>query len=315
MRNLEEFREFYHQSLMPDLVELEEQRQEAVQKLLTTLIPALALTVILAFLLRSWGDVPLYILFLSIPLTIFIFHSYTKNYINDFKERVIRKIVAFIDTHLKYTKQDYIPKMDFQRSKIFLQSPDCYLGDDRVSGFVGTTKIDFSEIRAQYRTRDSKGRTHYHTFFHGLFFAADFNKNFAGRTIVLPDTAEQLFGGLGQLLQSWNMSRPQLIRLEDPEFEKLFAVYGDDQVEARYILSTSLMKRIVDFKKAANRTLYLSFVDSYVYVAIAYGRNLLEPSIFKTLLAFGPIQQYFEDLQVAIGIVEDLNLNTRIWSK
>ncbi|MFT5169968.1 MAG: hypothetical protein ACI8Q2_000583, partial [Candidatus Omnitrophota bacterium] len=43
--------------------------------------------------------------------------------------------------------------------------------------------------------------------------------------------------------------------------------------------------------------------------------NLFEPRIFKTLLDFKPIEEYFEDLSFAIGIVEDLNLNTRIWSK
>jgi hypothetical protein len=33
------------------------------------------------------------------------------------------------------------------------------------------------------------------------------------------------------------------------------------------------------------------------------------------LIDFAPIQEYFEDLQLAIGIADDLNLNTRIWSK
>ena len=35
----------------------------------------------------------------------------------------------------------------------------------------------------------------------------------------------------------------------------------------------------------------------------------------RNYLAPRDIQQYFDDLQFAIGIVEDLNLNLRIWSK
>nr|HDN00938.1 DUF3137 domain-containing protein [Deltaproteobacteria bacterium] len=46
-----------------------------------------------------------------------------------------------------------------------------------------------------------------------------------------------------------------------------------------------------------------------------YDRPLFEPGIFKSMLDFSEIKKYFEDLQVAIGIVEDLNLNTRIWSR
>ena len=109
--------------------------------------------------------------------------------------------------------------------------------------------------------------------------------------------------------------RDQLVKLEDPEFEKHFVVYSKDQIEARYILSTSLMRRIVDFKKKTKKDIHLSFVGSKVYVAISYVRDLFEPRVFQTLLSFEPIQQYFEDLSLAIGIVDDLNLNTRIWTK
>ena len=143
----------------------------------------------------------------------------------------------------------------------------------------------------------------------------DFNKHFKGRTVVLPDTAEKLFGGLGKLFQSWNIGRGELVKLEDPEFEKEFAVYGNDQVEARYILSTSLMKRIVDFKRKTGKKIFLSFVGSRVFVAVSFRKDLFEPKVFSTVLAFEPIQEYFEDLQLAIGIVDDLNLNLRIWTK
>ena len=130
-----------------------------------------------------------------------------------------------------------------------------------------------------------------------------------------PDIAESLLGKFGQRLQSLNILRGELVKLEDPEFERHFSVYSNDQIEARYILSMSLMKRIVDFKQRTGRKIYMSFVGSKVFVAISYRRNLFEPRIFKTLLDFEPIRQYFEDLELAIGIVDDLNLNTRIWSK
>ena len=164
-------------------------------------------------------------------------------------------------------------------------------------------------------TRDGRGNRHYHTFFKGLFFIADFNKDFRSKTFVLPDTAERMLGGLGAMFQKMNASRPPLVKLEDPEFEKLFVVYGDDQVESRYILSTSLMRRIVDFKRKTKRQVYLSFIKSKVYVAVWYKRDLFEPRVFQTMLDFSPIQQYFEDLLLATSIVDDLNLNTRIWSK
>jgi len=106
-----------------------------------------------------------------------------------------------------------------------------------------------------------------------------------------------------------------LIKLENPEFEKYFVVYGSDQIESRYILSPSFMERLVTYRKKVGSQVYFSFVNSYIFIAIPTKRNLFEPNLLKNLTDFNHIKTYFEDLSLLIGAVEDLNLNTRIWSK
>ncbi|HOL89867.1 MAG TPA: DUF3137 domain-containing protein, partial [Anaerohalosphaeraceae bacterium] len=83
----------------------------------------------------------------------------------------------------------------------------------------------------------------------------------------------------------------------------------------RYILSPSLMERILQFRQKTGRRIFLSFVNSKLYLAVWFDRPLFEPKLFRSLLDFQTIQEYFGDIQLAVGIVEDLNLNTRIWSK
>ena len=138
------------------------------------------------------------------------------------------------------------------------------------------------------------------------FFEARFAKNFVSRTFVMPND-------FPRKLAAWNHWRGDVIKLEDPEFDKMFRVYGDSQIESRYILSTNLMSRLVKFNQKAGRKVYLSFVDGFVYIAIPYRHNLFEPRLFKTMMSFNPLKEYFQDLQLMIGIVEDLNLNRRIW--
>ena len=75
------------------------------------------------------------------------------------------------------------------------------------------------------------------------------------------------------------------------------------------------MRRISEFKKKLKSSLYLSFTGSHVHLAISRTRNMFEPRLLRTVLDFGLIEEYVEDLELALGIVEDLNLNTRIWSK
>jgi hypothetical protein len=72
------------------------------------------------------------------------------------------------------------------------------------------------------------------------------------------------------------------------------------------------MARLVLFKKKVKRNIYISFVDSKIYIAVEYAEDLFETLLFKTMLGFTPIRDYFETLQLMLGIVDELNLNCRI---
>ena len=321
MKTIEELYQYYQTDLLTDLTILENVRKKVARKVTFAIVILGILAFLLLFFLFTLHD-PLFmiLLFANGGIGFLIYYLFTKDYVKRFKIGIIGKIVNFIEPNLVYSKDKCIPEPIYMESNIFPRRPDRYRGEDYVTGMVGKTEIAFSEIHSEYKieTRDRKGGRHeyWHTVFKGIFFIADFHKDFSGETLVLPDTAERLFGNvLGSLLQSWNVKRGQLIKLEDPEFEKFFVVYGSDQIEARYILSTSLMKRITDFKKKTGEQIYISFVRGKVDVAISRSENLFEPRVFKTLLDFSPIQRYFEDLELAIGIVDELNLNTRIWSK
>ena len=71
----------------------------------------------------------------------------------------------------------------------------------------------------------------------------------------------------------------------------------------------------VKFRKKAGRKLYVSFIENKIYIAIEYEEDLFEPKLFQSMLNFSPIREYFENLQLMISIVQDLNLNRRIWSR
>lgn len=321
MKTLDELRDFYTTSLSVDLRELEGKRRQVMQNSLIAGGVVLVLGLIVAGVVMSQGAPPVVLVFVLIGCVIvggIVFASIGSGYKAEFKQRIIGRIVKFLEPGLAYRPGGLIDRQTFKAAGLFNHHIDRYRGEDLVEGRVGQTQIAFSEVHAEYQTTttDSKGRTQtqWHTIFKGLFFVGDFNKHFTGQTVVLPDTAEKLFGGFGKMLQSWNISRGSLVKLEDPEFEREFAVYGSDQIEARYILSTSLMQRILDFQRKTGLKLHLSFTGSKVYVALPMTKNCFEPSFFSSG-DFSGITEYYRDLSLVIGIVDNLNLNTRIWSK
>jgi len=316
------FREYYDKELLPVLEKLEARRKRIIHRLTVTGLIAVGCVVAGALVAMSAGNLQLLMIIGALGLApiVLAWFFLTPSFAADFKKAVITPIVKFYDASLAYSPESKIPRSIFRGSRIFEHRIDRYRGEDHVYGKIGSTAMQFSEVHAQYKThtRTSKGHrsTQWHTIFKGLFFVGDFNKHFTGCTVVLPDMAERTFGWLGKKLQEWNVARSgKLVKLEDPEFEKLFVVYGDDQIEARYILSPSLMRRITDFRNKTGKPIALSFVGSNVNLAITTGKNMFEPRLFSPVTDFAMAGEYLADLELAVGIVEELNLNTRIWTK
>jgi ABC-type multidrug transport system fused ATPase/permease subunit len=244
----------------------------------------------------------------SIVIYSIISRKITKPYRKKFKAEIINPIVATVDESLTYYPQKNISFRDFMASGLFYA--ERVDGEDYVEGMLGNTAARFSELRATYTVETEEGAETV-TSYSGLFFVFDFNKAFEGRTVVIPQ-------------ESRNNNYGQLVRLESPEFEKAFAVYSDDQITARYILSLSLMQRILSFS-LQHRAIYLSFVNGILYVGIpSWGSSVVmgkvilpffEPKISSTLLDFKHYRKEFIYLSFVKDIVEEFNLNRRIWSK
>jgi len=314
-KNLENL---YQSDLKPKLSKLDDQRIKVatkVKKFAAFAIIPIGLSIFISVNVTG-NELPI---LAAVGICVWIYFSkinpFWQNYREKFKEEVIREIINFIDNRFTYSPSKKMSLSEFKKTGIFLMRVDRYRGDDHIEGKIDSTHVEFSEVHAEYRTRDNKGRTNYHTIFKGLLFSADFNKNFNVKTYVLTDVAEKMFGFLGTKLQKMNKWRGQLVKLENIEFEKEFAVYSEDQVESRYILSPSLMERMLSFKKQTKKRIQMSFVDTRLYIAVPYRKNLFEPKLFGDIVDFKNIQEYHDDLNLALDLIQTLNLNTRIWTK
>ena len=318
MKTVEELETWYEQKLKREIEPLEKERKNFVKKTGIIWGVAVILVVTLFILVRFPLSIFLSVCICLVAMFPFFYqsHLFHKRFLPKFKKQVIEKIVKFVDDRLDYTAEKGIMESAFRDSAIFLKKPDIYASEDHMSGTIGRTRIEFAEVHAFYKTKSGKEKQ-ISPVFNGLFFIADFNKDFTSRTVVLPDNFGTTFAFLGDLLRQMDIERDPLVKLEDPEFEHHFVVHSTDQVEARYILSTSLMARIMDFRKKTNAKILLSFVGNKMFVAIPlpFYEQLFEINAFKSVLNFNQIKDYASLIALAVSIVEDLNLNTRIWSK
>jgi len=318
MKTLSSLQNFFYENIFPNLKYLEEKRVKIYTRLKYSVIALFIVTLLVAFLFKDIFSNSLEFTFIliSIPIAIFsfIYKVEISGFSSLFKDEVIEQLVDFIDSSLLYEKNGYIRVVEYKKSSLFPLHVDRYKGDDFVSGNVEGVALRFSEIHSEVEKKNSKGKTYWQTIFKGLLFIADFNKNFKGKTVILPDSAESFIGSFAHFFQSFS-SHGELIKMDNPEFEKEFVVYSSDQIEARYILSHSLMDSIMRYKKIVGKNLSISFVGSNIYIAIGFKQKLFEPKIYKSVQNFDEVRFYFEVLSMTVDIVNILKLNRRIWSK
>ncbi|MDW8434373.1 MAG: DUF3137 domain-containing protein [Aquificaceae bacterium] len=307
--------EDFYKHLEEKLHILEAERRKIISWLLGFVFILVVLSLpLLYYIYTHYGENAFYVtLALAIAIPVLFYFERRKAWSKLFKREFFILLLRAFFPNLTYRAEQYIPVELFVGSMLFIDKPrpDRYTGEDFVEGKVGDTDIAFSEVHAEYKTEtiDMKGRkrTNWHTIFKGVLFMAKFPKRAKGVVLVYPDTF-RLFGTPAGL---------ERVKLEDPEFEKRFDVFSNDQIEARYILSLSLMRRMLDFILKTGAKVRFSFMDEYMFCAMDFGKDFFEaPSIFHSLYPLiykEGFKQYVQEVELLISVVEELNLNQRIW--
>lgn len=232
----------------------------------------------------------------------------------DGKRSLIGPALRFWNPSLDFDPDCFLDEAVFRKSGLFASERwNEYGGEDWVSGRIGDTEFKLSELLVKRARGKDKSDI---LVFRGLFLVADFHKSFRGRVVVFPDKAERELGVFGRALQKLaGVAGCRLVELENPEFEELFCTYASDPVEARYILSPSLMQRLLDYRKRTARELRVAFADEHLYLALPSTTDLFEHLPSSLDQAHRAMRRWIADLELATGIIEELGLNTRIWSK
>jgi len=194
------------------------------------------------------------------------------------------------------------------QSEIFELRVDDYQGDDLIRGKIDDISFECSELCVSHEDPDdTEGR--WSLIFNGLFFHADFQKHFLGKTFITPDISEKILGKLGRKLQGRNRIEP-LIKIEQPNFEHAFAIYSTEPNEARCILTPAMIEAILSLKEKYNTRVRFSFIDSRVYGAVSFEENLFNPRILRSGVEFRDVVEMYDLIKIVEVIIRELNLST-----
>ncbi len=247
----------------------------------------------------------LYIIFGAFSIAWWWVNRSIKAYSLSVKEKVFPNILSFLG-HFKYLPQcsaricqlkdfDIIPDYDRETN------------EDRIVGKYKDVKIDLFETKLETKHRTKNGH-YYRTKFKGVAITLSMHKKFKGKTVVVHDR-----GRLGNWLKN-RVSGTENVKLEDPHFESMFEVYSDDQIEARYLLTTSFMERLVQLSEFFGGTgVECSFYNNKLFIMISVKKDLFEPcSIYEVEDFIDDSKSLLKEMNMIFEIIDILKLHYNI---
>lgn len=103
------------------------------------------------------------------------------------------------------------------------------------------------------------------------------------------------------------------INLEDVKFMEDYTVFSTDQVEARYLLTTSFMERFKNIENAFNPIFQRAeFKDNELCILIGTKRDLFKMGSLNEETSYAHFYKLFEEFYSVIDMIEQLKLDQNI---
>jgi hypothetical protein len=104
----------------------------------------------------------------------------------------------------------------------------------------------------------------------------------------------------------------QVVNLEDPTFENQFEVYSNDQIEARYLLTTTFMERLLSLSSMFDNKIKCSFYNKKLLFMIDRGQDTFKTSsIFMPSTFVYDIKNILIEMSMLFQIIDTLKLSEK----
>jgi hypothetical protein len=301
------FNTYYANTLYPFLKSKEDIRVKYLNRFIALLLLALIILPMIALGMYTYSvafqvDIDWGLFMIPLAVAIYIVQGPYSKYDSEVKTQTMHLFIRFFEG-FSYARGRGLNQKELVDSHIF-PPYDRESADDCFSGTYDGVGVRVCEETLKQVRHSSKG-TRTYTVFQGIGIELDMNKSFSGQTVVLKDLG--IFNRLKRIRGMEN------VKLEDVVFEKEFEVYATDQIEARYLLTTAFMERLLKLKELyKGNKIQASFFGNKILIAVQTNQNMFEPcSFFKTNLKRQKVDVVFNQIMTVLSIVHVLKLNDK----
>ena len=292
--------------------EVETLREKAKKNALIGIFSSIGLAVIVSLMTKD--PFPFFfILIIGIIITSIINKKPTRNFIMAFKETFVKKSLETVFTDLVYEPEKGLDSSVISNTRM-MNMGDRYTSNDFISGRYKDIRIVQADVHIEekHQTTDSDGHTTttWVTIFRGRWMVFDFNKLFKANIQV----SQKGFGN--SRISNWGAQvKYKKVMMEDQAFNNSFRTYAQDEHEAFYILTPSLMEKIKNLTNNISGKLLFCFVDNKLHIGLQNGKDSFEHSIYKQIDEEKVTNEISQDIKLITNFVDELSLDNTLFRR
>lgn len=211
-------------------------------------------------------------------------------------------------------QHDVDPGEEYEAVKRYGLVPGCDRDsfEDRWFGTLERHAFNLYEAHLEERRGSGKNRR-WVTVFRGAIIAMEFGRDFHSTTLLQRKGKHRKWFGLGGRADQVKFKGHQLDYVDQvhPDFEDVFEVWSDDQVEARTIVHPSYVEHLLALEKAFHgKAVRALFKRGEVVIAVQSG-DLFESGSMKASEDRARVAEAAEQFGAMAGLALAINQNAR----
>lgn len=230
-------------------------------------------------------------------------------------KKIISKYVQYLDKNFKYSpKNDLFPlSLKEYTLNSFLLKPykKIILQEDSISFETDKFKLYWEEVKIY---DDLNNTDHFY-----IFYVEVLNHKFSIKNLVriVPDLT--FVNNLNDFyVDFFSLNIPlqfikrslwwEKVTLENIDFEKIFDVYSESEMEARKLLTPKIMEQLFNLVKTTGKQREFAFVDNKIYIKL----NLDKSSYMELSLYWGVehnIKNFFMEIKILFDFLSYLSID------
>lgn len=292
--------------------ELEILRKKARNLFISSIIIGLIIGALVSFITRRY-IFGFFAIIISIIVATIISAKPTKKFILAFKDLFVLRSLKLVFNDLVYRPENGLDESVIRNTQM-MNMGDRYNSNDYISGKYKNINVVQADvhIEEERQTTDSDGHTTttWVTIFRGRWMIFDFNKTFKSNIQV----CQKGFGN--SRISNWSSKlKYKKVMMEDEEFNKKFRVYAQDEHDAFYILTPSLMEKIKNLANSIRGRLLFCFIDNKLHIGLQNNKDSFEHSIFTKINEEKVINEISMDIKLITDFIDKLNLDNDLFRR